>query len=73
MSEFTSSEKERLLSKIDKMYSKLDNLCGRMIKVEVSLENHLESQRTKFNRTTVILSIVIAGIAVVVGVMASLK
>ena len=67
MTEFTQSEKERLLLKTDKMYEKINDLCSRMVKVETNLENHLENQRTKFNKTTMVLGIVIAIVAVVAG------
>lgn len=66
MTEFTASEKERLLTKTDKMYDKITDLCGRMIRVETNLKNHLESQKRKFDKRMVILGIIVAAIAVVI-------
>jgi len=57
----------RILLKLDALDSKIDDLCGRMIRVETNLANHLESQRTKFNKTTMVLGIVIAIVAIVAG------
>ena len=57
----------RILLKLDALDSKIDDLCGRMIRVETNLSNHLEAQRNKFNKTTVVLGIVIAIVAVVAG------
>lgn len=48
------------------MYDKITDLCGRMIKVETNLENHLESQRTKFNKRMIALGIIVSIIAIVV-------
>jgi len=66
MIDFTDME-NRILLKLDAVDSKVDDLCGRMIRQETNLENHLESQRARFNKTTVILGIAVTLIAVVVG------
>ena len=64
---------DRLWAVLDEIRNDVKDLCVRTAVIETDLENHLESQRTKFNKTTVILSIVIAAVAVGVGIVAGLK
>ena len=52
---------------LDDIRSDVKDMCVRMAIVETDLKNHLESQRTKFNKTTVVLGIVIAIVAIVAG------
>ena len=52
------------MTDIDRILFKLDDLCDRMARVEENLSNHLQNQERKFNKTTIILSIVVAIIAV---------
>ena len=44
---------------------KLDDLCDRVARVETTMTNHLEHQQQKFNRTTVVIGIMIGAIGVV--------
>ena len=39
----------------------------RLTRVETTLANHLDSQEKKFNKTTIILGIALAGVAIYVG------
>ncbi len=40
----------------------------RLTRVETTLSNHLAHQESKFNKTTILLGIALAGIAIYVGV-----
>jgi len=71
MPDFTDLEK-RILDRLDKLQDAIsgdDGLCDRMVRVETNLNNHLETQRNRFNKTTVILSIVITAVAVGLGIV----
>jgi len=39
----------------------------RLTRVETTLKNHLDTQEKKFNKTTIIIGILLAGIAIYVG------
>jgi len=62
-----SDIEQRIFGKLDGFDSKIDDLCDRMTRMETQLENHLESQKRRFDKTTVILGIMIGVIALVVG------
>jgi len=60
---------EKIFEKLDKIDEAIrgeDGLCNRMTKVETNLTNHLENQQRKFNKTTVIMSIVVGIIALTI-------
>jgi len=57
---------DRLWAVLDEIREDVKDLCIRTAVIEADLENHLESQRTKFNKTTAVLGIAVAIIAVVV-------
>ena len=59
---------ERLWAILDEIRNDVKDLCVRTAVVETDLKNHLEGQRNKFNKTTIVLGIVIAIVAVAVGV-----
>ncbi len=61
-----SDIEQRLFDKLDVVGSKIDNLCDRMTRIETQLENHLEGQRRKFDKTVVVLGIVIGVVALAV-------
>jgi len=63
-----SDIEQRILDKLDIEGSKIDDLCERMVRVETNLTNHLEAQERKFNKTTVLLSVVIGIIALMVAI-----
>lgn len=64
---------ERLWAVLDEIRNDVKDLCERTAVVETELKNHLESQRTKFNKTTAVLGIAVAIIAIVVAGVAILK
>jgi len=64
-----SDIEERILSRLDRFNDKIDDLCDRMVRVETNLTNHLESQERKFNKTTIIISTMVA----IIGLVAILK
>ena len=64
-----SDIEQRILDKLDSSDSKIDDLCERMVRMETTVSNHLEHQRQKFNRTTVIFGLLISA----VGIMVALK
>ena len=64
-----SDIENRILSRIDRMYDKVDDLCDRMVRQETNLNNHLEHQEKKFNKTTVIISTMVG----IIGLVAILK
>lgn len=60
---------EKIFEKLDKIDEAIrgeDGLCNRMTRVETNLTNHLENQQRKFNKTTVILGIVVGVIALAI-------
>lgn len=59
---------DRLWKVLDEIRNDVKDLCNRMVGVEVTLENHLESQKRKFDKTTVVLGIVVGVIALVVAI-----
>jgi len=59
---------QRIFDKLDSFDSKIDDLCERMVRVETNLTNHLEYQERKFNKTTVLLGVVIGIVALVVAI-----
>jgi len=64
-----SDIENRILSRLDRVYDKVDDLCDRMVRQETKLDNHLESQEKKFNKTTVIISTMVG----IIGLVAILK
>jgi len=64
-----SDIENRILSRLDRMYDKVDDLCDRMVRQETNLNNHLESQEKKFNKTTIVISTIVG----VIGLVAILK
>ena len=60
-------DENRLWVILDDIRNDVKDICVRIAVVETDLKNHLESQRNKFNKTTVVLGIVIAIVAVVAG------
>ena len=44
------------------------DVIERLTRVETTLSNHLAAQEAKFNKTTIILGIVIAGVAIYVSI-----
>ena len=61
-----SDIEQRIFTKLDSFDSKLDDLCERVTRVETNLTNHLENQERKFNKTTVIMGIVVGIIALAI-------
>jgi len=57
---------ERLWQVLDEIRNDVKDLCTRMATVEANLENHLEGQKRKFDKTVVVLGIMIGVIALVV-------
>ena len=55
---------DRLWSVLSEIRVDIKDLCIRTSVIEANLENHLEHQRTKFNKMTILLSVSIAGLAV---------
>jgi len=68
LSDFSTTDRKILFDLHDALRGE-DGLCERMATVETSLNNHLESQKQKFNKTTILLTIFIG----VIGVVAALK
>ncbi len=64
-----SDIENRILSRLDRVYDKVDDLCDRMARQETSLNNHLESQEKKFNKTTILISTIVG----IIGLVAILK
>jgi len=64
-----SDIENRILSRLDRVSDKIDDLCDRMVRVETNLTNHLESQERKFNKTTIIISTMVG----IIGLVAILK
>ncbi len=63
-----SDIEQRIFSKLDKLDDSLrgtDGLCNRMTKLETVLTNHLDSQERKFNKSTIVIGIVISVIGLV--------
>jgi len=60
---------DRMYMVLDEIRGDVKSLCERMTKVETELNIHLENQREKFNKTTVIMGIIVG----VIGVVAALK
>ena len=59
----------RVFEKLDRLDEAIrgeKGLCNRMIRIETQLENHLESQKRKFDKTTIVIGIVIGIIALVI-------
>jgi len=59
----------RVFEKLDRLDEAVrgdEGLCNRMTRIETQLGNHLESQRRKFDKTTIVIGIVIGVIALVV-------
>ncbi len=54
------------LDRLDEAVRGKEGLCNRMTRIETQLENHLETQKRKFDKTTIIIGIVIGVIALVV-------
>ncbi len=54
------------LDRLDEAVRGKEGLCNRMTRIETQLENHLESQKRKFDKTTIVIGIVIGVIALVV-------
>ena len=65
---FTDIE-QRILDRLDSYDLKVDDLCDRVARVEGKITNHLEHQQAKFNKTTVMIGIMIG----VVGLITALK
>ena len=63
-----SDIEQRILDKLDSSDSKIDDLCERMVRMETTVSNHLEHQRQKFNRTTVIFGLLIGAVGIMVAV-----
>ncbi len=60
---------KRVFEKLDRLDEAIrgkEGLCNRMTRIETQLENHLESQKRKFDKTTIVIGIVIGVIALVV-------
>ncbi len=64
-----SDIEDRILSRLDRFGIKIDDLCDRMVRIETNLDNHLESQEKKFNKTTVLISTIVG----IIGLVAILK
>ena len=54
------------LDRLDEAVRGEEGLCNRMTRIETQLGNHLESQKRKFDKTTIVIGIVIGVIALVV-------
>ncbi len=65
---FTDIE-QRILDRLDIFDKKQDDLCERVARVEEKITNHLEHQQQKFNKTSVIIGVMIG----VVGLITALK
>ncbi|KKM18056.1 hypothetical protein LCGC14_1669530 [marine sediment metagenome] len=60
---------KRVFEKLDKLDEAVrgeDGLCNRMTRIETQLGNHLETQKRKFDKTTIVIGIIIGIIALVV-------
>ena len=58
---------DRLWQVLDEIRNDVKDLCIRTAVIETDLENHLEGQKRKFDKTTIVIGVVIGIIAVVVG------
>ena len=56
----------RLWAVLDDIRNDVKDICVRMAVVETDLENHLESQKRKFDKRMIVVGIAVAIIAVVV-------
>ena len=54
------------LDLLDEAVRGKEGLCNRMTRIETQLQNHLETQKRKFDKTTIAIGIVIGVIALVV-------
>jgi len=60
-------DENRLWNVLDEIRNDVKDLCIRTAVIETDLENHLESQKRKFDKRMIIVGIVIAIMAVVIG------
>jgi len=63
-----SDIEQRIFDKLDNFDSKLDDLCERMVRMETTVSNHLEHQRQKFNKTTVVFGLLIGAVGIMVAI-----
>ena len=57
----------RLWNVLDEIRNDVKDLCIRTAVIETDLENHLEAQKRKFDKRMILLGIIVAIVAVVVG------
>ena len=60
-------DESRLWNVLDEIRNDVKDLCIRTAVIETDLENHLEAQKRKFDKRMIIVGVVIAIMAVVVG------